>query len=117
YGASIIGLHHPQTFAAIQSWSGYFGPTDPSGTTSRSVGSAAANAKAKVATFVPRLRAQFETYPTSFAFHVGNSDPTFVLANVTLQRQLATRESRISSASTPEGTRRISGSHTQRPGW
>jgi enterochelin esterase-like enzyme len=43
-----------------------------------------------VATFVPRLRAQFETYPTSFAFYVGNSDPTFVLANVTLQRQLAT---------------------------
>ena len=31
YGASIIGLHHPETFSVIQSWSGYFQPTDPTG--------------------------------------------------------------------------------------
>jgi S-formylglutathione hydrolase FrmB len=30
YGAAIIGLHHPRTFAAIQSWSGYFHPANTS---------------------------------------------------------------------------------------
>jgi enterochelin esterase-like enzyme len=89
YGASIIGLHHPETFAAIQSWSGYFEPTDPTGSNARSVGSAAANARAQVATLVPALRTQFERFPTSFAFYVGNTDPTFVPANISLQQELA----------------------------
>ena len=88
YGASIIGLHHPQTFAAIQSWSGYFQPTDPSGRSARSVGSAAADAEADVEALVPRLTAQFVRYPTSFAFYVGTSDPTFVSANLSLNRAL-----------------------------
>ncbi|MGB2873863.1 MAG: alpha/beta hydrolase-fold protein, partial [Gaiellaceae bacterium] len=65
YGASIIGLHHPRTFAAVQSWSGYFHPTDPTGTKARSVGSRAANAYASVEALVPRLAKQFERYPTT----------------------------------------------------
>jgi enterochelin esterase-like enzyme len=88
YGASIIGLHHPRTFAAIQSWSGYFHPTDPTGTKERSVGTAAANAYASVEALVPGLAQQFHRYPTSFAFYVGASDPTFVPANTSLQRAL-----------------------------
>src|SRR3984893_17659370 len=43
YGASIIGLHHPEKFSVIQSWSGYFQPTDPTGRTRISVGSAPEN--------------------------------------------------------------------------
>jgi enterochelin esterase-like enzyme len=89
YGASIIGLHHPRTFAAIQSWSGYFHPTDPTGTKLLSVGSAAADSDASVEALVPRLTAQFKRYPTSFAFYVGSADPTFVPANTSLQRALA----------------------------
>src|SRR3954447_8440598 len=29
YGAALIGFHHPGTFSAIQSWSGYFRPPSP----------------------------------------------------------------------------------------
>ena len=32
YGATIVGLRHPGTFSVIESWSGYFHPTDPTGT-------------------------------------------------------------------------------------
>ena len=88
YGASIIGLHRPETYAAIQSWSGYFHPTDPSGTRTRSVGTTADNDDADVESLVPHLRSQFRTHPTSFAFYVGSADPTFVPANRSLQRAL-----------------------------
>jgi enterochelin esterase-like enzyme len=88
YGASIIGLQHPQTFSVIQSWSGYFRPTDPTGRTPISVGSAADNDKANVENLVPALAKQFARYPTTFAFYVGASDPTFVAANTSLQSAL-----------------------------
>jgi S-formylglutathione hydrolase FrmB len=38
YGASIIGLHHLDEFAVVESWSGYFHPTDPTGHHALSVG-------------------------------------------------------------------------------
>jgi enterochelin esterase-like enzyme len=88
YGASIIGLHHPETFSVIQSWSGYFHPTDPSGRDTLSVGSAAENARANVEDLVPGLAKQFARSPTKFSFYVGTSDPTFVSANTSLQRSL-----------------------------
>jgi enterochelin esterase-like enzyme len=88
YGASSIGLHHPQTFSAVQSWSGYFQPTDPTGRKPLSFGSAAENAYVNVEDLVPRLATQFARYPTQFAFYVGSSDPTFVPANTSLQRSL-----------------------------
>ena len=34
YGAMILGLHHLAEFSVIESWSGYFHPTDPTGTVS-----------------------------------------------------------------------------------
>jgi enterochelin esterase-like enzyme len=89
YGASIIGLHHPETFAAVQSWSGYFQPTDPTGTTVLSVGSAAQNAAASVEALVPALAKQFERHPTALAFYVGASDARFVATNNALQRSLS----------------------------
>jgi putative tributyrin esterase len=88
YGASIIGLHHPATFSTIQSWSGYFRPTDPTGRTPISVGSAAENSNANVEDLVPALAKQFARHPTRFAFYVGASDPTFVPANTSLQQAL-----------------------------
>ncbi|MDX6424621.1 MAG: hypothetical protein QOD52_26 [Gaiellaceae bacterium] len=88
YGASIIGLHHPEKFSVIQSWSGYFHPTDPTGRETLSVGSAAENAKANVEDLVPGLAKQFARSPTKFSFYVGTSDPTFVPANTSLQRSL-----------------------------
>ena len=88
YGASIIGLHHPEKFSVIQSWSGYFQPTDPTGREPLSVGSAVDNDKANVENLVPALAKQFARHPTKFSFYVGASDPTFVPANTSLQRAL-----------------------------
>jgi enterochelin esterase-like enzyme len=88
YGASIIGFHHPETFSVIQSWSGYFQPTDPTGREPLSVGSATDNDKANVEDLVPALADQFARYPTKFSFYVGASDPTFVPANTSLQLAL-----------------------------
>jgi S-formylglutathione hydrolase FrmB len=87
YGASVIGLHHLDEFAVVESWSGYFHPTDPSGHYALSVGSAHANAYASVHTLVPKLRRAFRLHPTYFAFYVGNKD-FFAAENVELNREL-----------------------------
>jgi enterochelin esterase-like enzyme len=88
YGATIIGLHHPARYSVIESWSGYFRPTDPTGEKTLDLGSDAANTRASVAALVPSLARQFRRYPTLLAFYVGSSDPTFVPDNVNLDREL-----------------------------
>ncbi len=89
YGAAIIGLHHPAEYAAIESWSGYFRPTDPTGVKTLDVGSDSDNAYASVQALVPSLARQFKRYPTYFAFYVGSADPTFVPDNTALDRTLS----------------------------
>jgi S-formylglutathione hydrolase FrmB len=89
YGAAIIGLHHPNEYAAIESWSGYFRPTDPTGVNTLDVGSDSDNAYASVQSLVPSLKRQFARYPTYFAFYVGSADPTFVTDNTALDRALS----------------------------
>jgi enterochelin esterase-like enzyme len=89
YGAAILGVHHLSTFSAIESWSGYFRPTDPSGESTLDVGSDADNANASVHALVPSLGAKLARYPTLLAFYVGNQDPTFVTDNLRLNRELA----------------------------
>ena len=32
YGAVLLALHHLETYSVVESWSGYFHPTDPDGT-------------------------------------------------------------------------------------
>jgi enterochelin esterase-like enzyme len=86
YGASILGLRRPAAFSVVQSWSGYFEPTDPTGREALAI--ADRDDSTTVAHLVPTLRAQFERYPTRFAFYVGSSDPTFVQANVSLHDTL-----------------------------
>ena len=88
YGAASIGLSHPATYGVVESWSGYFTPTDPSGATRLDVGSDADNEAASVYWRARRLQAQFRRFPTYFAFYVGASDPTFVDDNVELDREL-----------------------------
>jgi enterochelin esterase-like enzyme len=89
YGAAILGVHHLSTFGAIESWSGYFRPTDPSGESTLDVGSDSDNANASVHALVPSLGAKLARYPTLLAFYVGNQDPTFVADNLQLNRELA----------------------------
>jgi enterochelin esterase-like enzyme len=91
YGAAIVALHHLGTFSAVESWSGYFHPTDPSGWYSLDVGSAAANARASVHTAVPKLKSTFRAKPTLFAFYVGDQDGRFLAENKQLDRELKAR--------------------------
>jgi len=88
YGATILGVHHPGEYSVIESWSGYFRPTDPTGEKTLDVGSKADNDDASVHKLVARLPAQFRRFPTLLGFYVGKSDPTFVADNVRLDREL-----------------------------
>ena len=87
YGASAIGLHHLDEFAVVESWSGYFHATDPSGHHALDVGSTAANEYASVHRLVPKLRREFRAHPTYFGFYVGVKD-FFAGENVRLHREL-----------------------------
>jgi S-formylglutathione hydrolase FrmB len=80
YGATIVGLHHPGTFSVIESWSGYFHPTDPTGTQALARGPAA-NAHTLIGEL--RRRASY------FAFYVGRGDDRFLAENLQLDRELS----------------------------
>src|SRR5207245_608810 len=56
YGAAIVALHHLGTFSVIESWSGYFHPTDPSGRNALDPGSPSANARARAHPVVAQLK-------------------------------------------------------------
>ena len=88
YGAMILGLHNLAKYSAIESWSGYFRPTDPSGVNTLDVGSQAEDDYASVHSLVATLKRRFQRYPTFLGFYVGKSDPTFVADNTRLHREL-----------------------------
>ena len=88
YGAAILGFHHLAKFAVIESWSGYFRPTDPTGKDTLDVGSDADNAYASVHVLATKLAKHIRHSSLFFAFYVGASDPTFVADNKTLDREL-----------------------------
>lgn len=88
YGAAILDAHHPAEYAVMESWSGYFRPTDPTGSQALDVGSDADNAYASVPAQIPRLRTAFSRYPTLFAFYTGRRDRTFVRDNLELDANL-----------------------------
>jgi enterochelin esterase-like enzyme len=89
YGAASLGLDKPDAFSVVESWSGYFEPTDPTGTHVLDLGSSEANDAANIHKQVSSLARQFRRYPTFFGFYVGRSDPTFVAENVELNHELA----------------------------
>jgi enterochelin esterase-like enzyme len=91
YGAMAIGLHHPETFSVIQSWSGYFRPTDPTGTSTLYLGSRQANDRANVFGLVRNLRGSLGRYywGTHIGFYVGADDQRFRPDNERLERVLA----------------------------
>jgi enterochelin esterase-like enzyme len=89
YGASIIGITHPDVYSVIESWSGYFHPTDPAGSQPLELGSPEADSAASVHTYVARAKAIFERWrPTYFGFYVGDADPHFLSENEELHREL-----------------------------
>lgn len=80
YGATVVGLHHPNVFSVIESWSGYFHPTDPTGTKALARGPAA-----NVHTLVHDIKSR----RTWFGFYVGRGDTRFAAENVQLDRELS----------------------------
>jgi enterochelin esterase-like enzyme len=89
YGAMHLALLHLDEFSVVESWSGYFHPTDPTGTKSLDLGSTAANRHASAHSFVGSLRRTFAKRPTFFAFYVGAQDSRFLPENLRLHRELA----------------------------
>jgi len=106
YGATLLALHHLGAFAVVESWSGYFHPTNPSGTAPLDLGSRAANAKASVHTYVQTMRRAFRRRPTFFAFYVGRGDTRFRDENLRLHRELL-------AAGVPHLFRLYPGAHAQ----
>ncbi len=98
YGAFNIGLRRLSTFGAVESWSGYFVATDPTGDRILDLGSATADGGAQVPTG-DRLRNEVTALPTLIAFYVGAQDSRFLDMNrrfdATLTRSRVTHEFRI----------------------
>src|SRR5439155_26789742 len=82
YGAVMLGLHNLDRFSVIESWSGYFHPTDPSGRKALDLGTQAQNARASADPVRPTLRSAFGRQPTLLAFYVGAGCPRFRAENV-----------------------------------
>jgi putative tributyrin esterase len=106
YGAFLIGLHHLDAFGAIESWSGYFHPTDPTGTQSLDTGSSARNQRASAHALLPSVKAALRLHPTLIGFYVGAGDTRFARENAVLDRELT--EARI-----PHRYRVYPGGHEQ----
>ena len=88
YGAMLIGLHHQDTFSVIQSWSGYYHPTDPDGTSALDLGSPAANARASAHTLIQTLAHPRRPHPSFLGFYVGSGDTRFRDENIQLDAEL-----------------------------
>lgn len=88
FGAFNIGFRRLSQFAAVESWSGYFAATDPSGWHVLKFGSPAASAAARVPP-AATIAAQVKRLPTFIAFYVGNGDSRFRQDNVALDHQLS----------------------------
>ena len=106
YGAVILALHHLEAFSVVESWSGYFRPTNPAGTQTLDLGSSRANARASAHAFVAGLRRAFARRPTYFAFYVGHADGRFRDENIQFDREL-------SAARVPHLFRVYAGGHAQ----
>ena len=83
YGAMMLGLNHLDTYAVIESWSGYFHPTDPTGTRALDRGPPSV-----VHRLIPQLHRDRLRRPTFVGFYVGNGDRRFRAENVQLDHEL-----------------------------
>lgn len=89
YGAMQLALHHLGEFSAVESWSGYFHPTDPTGTKTLDLGSDQRNVQADVHELLPAVSAILKSTKTFIAFYVGRDDRRFLDENETLNQELS----------------------------
>jgi S-formylglutathione hydrolase FrmB len=90
YGATLIADHHPAVYGVIESWSGYFRPTNPAGTAVLDLGSVAANEWADFSRQIALLHKRFARWwaTTTYAFYVGTDDTRFRQTNEAIDREL-----------------------------
>lgn len=81
YGAAIIGLHHPEEYSVIESWSGYFVARNLRGDAALELGSDSRNVRGSAYAVVSALHDVFARLPTYLAFYVGSSDSLFYTPN------------------------------------
>ncbi|HZQ88788.1 MAG TPA: alpha/beta hydrolase-fold protein [Gaiellaceae bacterium] len=101
YGAMQLALHHLDEFSAVESWSGYFHPTDPTGTKALALGPGT-----NVHRFLQSVGSTLRRRKMLIAFYVGRSDPRFFAENETLNQEL-------SAAGVPHVFRAYAGGHDQ----
>ena len=108
YGAMHLALAHLSEFGVVESWSGYFHPTDPTGDYPLDLGSQAKNDAANVHKQFAKLRAQLARQPLYIGFYIGRNDQTgsFVAENEQLNRELT-------AATIPHVFRLYPGGHQQ----
>ena len=89
YGAMQLALHHLGEFSVVESWSGYFHPTDPTGTRTLDLGSEERNVEADVHELLPAVVGTLKSTKTFIAFYVGRGDQRFFAENETLNQELS----------------------------
>jgi putative tributyrin esterase len=77
YGAVVIGLHHPDEYSVIESWSGYFVARNLKGDAALDLGEDSRNLLGSAYSVVSALHGIFARLPTYLAFYVGRSDRLF----------------------------------------
>jgi S-formylglutathione hydrolase FrmB len=90
YGATLIALHNPGVYSVVESWSGYFHPTNPAGTASLDLGSKQANDEASAHKLIARIRNFVGANGSRgyFAFYVGTKDSLFRPENEQLYKEI-----------------------------
>jgi S-formylglutathione hydrolase FrmB len=101
FGAMHLGLAHLGTFSVVESWSGYFHPTDPNGTKAIDLGPGNDVHQQLLAT-----RGRLRRLHTTIDFYVGDGDSRFLAENKQLNLELA-------SSRVPHVFRIYSGGHEQ----
>ena len=101
FGAMHIALGNLRAFSVVESWSGYFHPTDPTGTRAIDLGPDNDVHKQLLVT-----QAELRRLHTTIAFYVGDSDSRFLAENRQLNLELS--QSRV-----PHIFRVYSGGHEQ----
>jgi enterochelin esterase-like enzyme len=95
----MLAFNHLGEYSVVESWSGYFHPTNPSGTQA-----IAGPPGSNVHRLIGSLRADEKRRPTFFAFYVGRGDTLFRAENEQFNQEL-------SAAGVPHVFRLYSGGH------